>query len=79
MTFDEWRDKYEPEQESPTDWEDLPQPTGERLNGFHKYIWTLVECDDANYIIDGAHYVNRIGYFTTKHPFEGDHLEVLDD
>ena len=73
MTYDDWVEKFEPEQDGPVDWELLPQPIKPGC------IWTLVETDEGNYIVDGPHYVNRLGHFTTKDPFEGDHLEVLDD
>ena len=40
-------------------------------------IWTLVDGDDGNlYIVDGYHLVNRINYFVTEVPFEGNFLEV---
>ena len=40
-------------------------------------IWTLVDGDDGNlYIVDGYHLVNRINYFITEVPFEGNFLEV---
>jgi len=40
-------------------------------------VWTLVEGDDGNlYITNGYHLVNRINYFVTKNPFEGEFLEV---
>ena len=29
-------------------------------------VWTLVEADDASYIIEGYHHVNRVGYFVTR-------------
>jgi hypothetical protein len=36
-------------------------------------VWTLVDGDDGNlYIVDGYHLVNRINYFITKKPLEGD-------
>jgi hypothetical protein len=36
-------------------------------------VWTLVDGDDGNlYIVDGYHLVNRINYFITKNPLEGD-------
>lgn len=36
-------------------------------------VWTLVDGDDGNlYIVDGYHLVNRVNYFITKNPLEGD-------
>lgn len=40
-------------------------------------IWTLVDGDDGNlYIVDGYHLVNRINYFVTEVPYEGNGMEV---
>ena len=40
-------------------------------------VWTLVDGDDGNlYIVDGYHLVNRVNYFVTKNPFEGQFMEV---
>ena len=42
-----------------------------------KCIWTLVDGDDGNlYISNGYHLVNRINYFVTAVPFEGDYMDV---
>ena len=30
------------------------------------YVYTLVEADGTEWIIDGYHYVNRLGYFFSK-------------
>lgn len=41
-------------------------------------VWTLVDGDDGNlYIVDGYHLVNRVNYFITENPLEGDgYMEV---
>ena len=40
-------------------------------------VWTLVDGADGNlYIVDGYHLVNRVNYFVTKNPFEGQFMEV---
>jgi len=41
-------------------------------------VWTLVDGEDGNlYIVDGYHLVNRLNYFITKKPLEGNgFLEV---
>lgn len=41
-------------------------------------VWTLVDGDEGTWIVNGYHLVNRIAYFITEVPFQGDHLEVLD-
>jgi hypothetical protein len=33
-----------------------------------RQIWTLVDGDDGWVIVEGAHFVNRLGYFVTKRP-----------
>lgn len=34
-------------------------------------VWTIVDGDDNNlHVIEGLHYVNRVGYLITKNPFE---------
>jgi hypothetical protein len=36
-------------------------------------VWTLVDGDDGNlYIVDGYHLVNRVNYFVTEKPLEGE-------
>jgi len=32
------------------------------------YIWTLIEEDGNMFIIEGCHFVNRMGYFLTEKP-----------
>ena len=40
-------------------------------------IWTLVDGDDGNlYIVSGYHLVNRINYFVTEVPYEGNGMDV---
>jgi hypothetical protein len=39
-------------------------------------IWTLLDCDGAEVIASGWHFVNRIGYFICSVPFEGEFLEI---
>ncbi len=39
-------------------------------------IWTLMEQDGVMYISNGFHLANRLGYFITEKPFDGDCLEV---
>jgi hypothetical protein len=42
-----------------------------------KCVWTLVDGDDGNlYISSGYHLVNRINYFVTAVPFEGEYMDV---
>jgi hypothetical protein len=87
MTFDEWEEKYKPIGNmisNNTDNDGRFETYGEEL-GFvwsvqetePKNVWTMVEGDDGWYIINGYHLVNRVAYFVTELPFEGDFLEVV--
>lgn len=43
-------------------------------------VWTLCSGDDGDHIVNGHHYVNRQGYFITKHPVpEGVEIQVVLD
>lgn len=33
-----------------------------------RYVWTLVSGDDGDYILNGFHFVNRLGYYVTEYP-----------
>lgn len=35
-----------------------------------RHVWTLLGAGSTRYIVAGYHYVNRIGYFITDHPFD---------
>jgi len=41
-------------------------------------VWTLIEGDVGLWIVNGYHLVNRLGYYITEKPFEGDFIEILD-
>ena len=30
-------------------------------------VWTLCNGDDGDHVVNGCHFVNRIGYFVTEH------------
>ena len=40
-------------------------------------IWTLLDCDGAEVIASGWHFVNRMGYFICTVPFEGEFCEIV--
>jgi hypothetical protein len=77
-----WEEKYQPLKNHITGEDDDKFETyGAELDFVRaqdpKYIWTLVDGDDGNlYIVNGYHLVNRINYFVTNLPFEGEFLEV---
>ena len=78
--LDAWEAKYKPIKNFITGEDDDKFETyGEELdyvlsvaNTEPRRVWTLVDGDDGNlYIVDGYHLVNRINYFITKEPLEG--------
>ena len=83
--LDAWESKYKPIKNhiSGGDYggDDKFETYGEELEFVRaqdpRCIWTLVDGDDGNlYIVNGYHFVNRINYFVTLVPFEGEFLEV---
>lgn len=83
--LDAWEEKYRPIKNHLNEdgfWEnDKFETYGAELEFVRaqdpRCIWTLVEGDDGNmYIVDGFHLVNRLSYFVTEVPFEGEFLEV---
>lgn len=43
------------------------------------FIWTLIEVDGNQYIVQGMHYVNRMGYLIATEPYiRGEEREFLD-
>lgn len=43
-------------------------------------VWTLCSGDDGDHIVNGRHFVNRLGYFVTEHPVpEGVEIQVVLD
>jgi hypothetical protein len=81
-----WEAKYQPIKNHITGEDDDKFETyGEELDYVRsvadtepRRVWTLVDGEDGNlYIVDGYHLVNRLNYFITKKPLEGDgYLEV---
>jgi hypothetical protein len=88
--LDDWEVKYQPiknhfaQKQRGEFVEDKFETYGQELdyvlniaNTEPKRVWTLVDGDDGNlYIVDGYHLVNRVNYFITKNPFEGEFMEV---
>ena len=81
-----WEAKYQPIKNHITGEDDDKFETyGEELDYVRsvadtepRRVWTLVDGEDGNlYIVDGYHFVNRVNYFITKEPLEGNgFLEV---
>jgi len=87
MKYEQWEEKYKPKANHFRRDEDtnLFETFGPELGYVMavsdlqpKRVWTLVDGDVGTYIVSGYHLVNRIAYFITEEPFEGDFLEVLD-
>lgn len=80
--LEDWCEKYQPIQNHFTQTgDDKFETYGEELDFVRaqdpRCIWTLVDGDDGNlYITSGYHLVNRINYFVTEVPFEGEYHEV---
>lgn len=83
--LDAWEAKYQPLKNHITkNGDDKFETYGAELdyvlsiaNSEPARVWTLVDGDDGNlYIVDGYHLVNRVNYFITKNPFEGQFMEV---
>ncbi len=87
MTYNEWEEKYKPIGNMISDNYDNDgrfDTFGEELDFVWSIqeaepnkVWTMVEGDDGWYTINGFHFVNRVAYFVTELPFEGDFLEVV--
>lgn len=81
LTYDEWIEKYRPIA--------IPNSGGDIMldsRGNEDYlknqnplcIWTDIDGDGANIILNGYHFVNRLAYYVTEVPFEkDDDIEVL--
>jgi hypothetical protein len=89
--FDAWEANYKPiknhftQKQEGEFMEDKFETYGEELDYVRsivdtepRRVWTLVDGEDGNlYIVDGYHLVNRVNYFITELPLEGDgFLEV---
>jgi hypothetical protein len=89
--FDAWDKKYQPiknhftQKQKGEFVEDKFETYGQELDYVRsvadtepRRVWTLVDGEDGNlYIVDGYHLVNRVNYFITKEPLEGDgYMEV---
>lgn len=85
LTVDDWEDKYAPSSH-PTD-PDAPwggtmlETYGADLEHVHNAdphtVWTLVDVEGKQYILNGYHTVNRFGYFITKEKWnDGDSYTI---
>jgi hypothetical protein len=72
---DVWYDQYEPE-------ERMYETYGEDMNYINsmpaQFVWTLVDTDDGEVVVNGRAFVNRIGYYTSKKPHNTNDLIVVE-
>lgn len=89
MEYDEWYDTYKPIKNTigqPDDiWLNIIFETFGAEQEFvmdniaNNTVWTMVDGDDGVWIINGFHFVNRIGYFVTEKPYDPNiHYNILD-
>jgi hypothetical protein len=89
MDYDEWVAKYKPIMNNMREKEqtEMFETYGEEKAYVHgvkrfnpNHVWTLIEGDEGLWITSGYHFVNRVNYFITEIPFEGEgYLDVLYD
>lgn len=84
LTFDEWEEKFRPRVNIFSPNTGFCDENGygilfdtygiENLfvqNHIHeKTVWTWIDADKGTYVVNGYHWVNRIGYFVTEVPYE---------
>lgn len=81
ITFDQWEEQYKPTTNTLDSEASFNDGTGglmfETFGKEHeavisvatrepRRVWTLVDCDEGQVIINGYHQVNRVGYFVTE-------------
>jgi hypothetical protein len=71
-TWDDWDTKYNAQPNHLVDGTDLYETYGDehayilQMAELHpRRVWTIVCADDADVIMNGYHYVNRVGYMVT--------------
>jgi len=88
MNIDEWMEEYIPIMNHVIDNAD-----GEEIDYFETYgkelefvkeqeaqfVWTLIEENDAQWIIPGFQVVNRVVYYITKKPWKNEDIEVRNE
>lgn len=89
MTEDEWLETYKPIQnhlDNGNSWNGtLFETYGEEIEFINSspenLVWTLVDVDGKNIIVNGQSWVNRLGYFVCEVPWNDDefHEIVIDD
>jgi hypothetical protein len=85
MTYDQWIETYKPVQNN------IVHHAGFDGTMFETYgdevetvreareqnlVWTLCDEDDEMYIVSGFWNINRLGYFITQVPYEGERGDI---
>jgi hypothetical protein len=88
MNYEQWEETYKPKMNHlvpPEDGQQTFETYGIELGYVlgvadtqPNRVWTVVDGEGGTYIVNGYHLVNRINYYITEVPFEGEFLEVLD-
>ena len=89
ISWDEWVQEYKPvpNQKNPNaSWDGFLHFLHEMFgraseNIDSRHIWTLLDSDDSDvlFVVNGCHFVNRVGYFRTEKPWpENTTIEVVE-
>ena len=83
MTWSEFVDFFKPETNKFSKDPDqmMYETYGEEVEWVNRYdphyVWTYVDIDFGSVVVEGYHYVNRIGYFITEVPWiDGTSYEI---
>ena len=87
MTFTQWEEKYKPIKNHITKYPDtnaefeMFETYGEEVGYVNsvdpKYVWTEVQGDCSMLLVAGRAFVNRLGYYVCKEPWETGNEQVL--
>lgn len=88
MTYEQWVEQYVPIQNAigtsgaydGTMWETSGKEEQFVRNSNPQHVWTLMTDDDGRLIItSGWAFVNRMGYFLTRYPWDGERGDIIID
>ena len=90
MSYEEWFEKFKPVKNHLDDnasydgcmYETFGAEVAHVRERELSKIWTLIDLDGREYVSEGYHHVNRMGYFITEVAYDLDHfynVPVLDD
>lgn len=87
MTFTQWEEKYKPvinhldKYSTPEMPSRMFETYGEEVEYVNsvdpKYVWTWIDGDCSSLLIAGKAFVNRLGYYVCKEPWETGNEQVL--